>query len=73
MITDDRLQKALTFLADTDEKAAELEATLSRVESDNLNLRVAISYFLEKDDMNTWLYSRTTAEELARKLLDKEG
>ena len=30
MITDDRLQKALTFLADTDEKAAELKVEVER-------------------------------------------
>ena len=30
MITDERLQKALTFLADTDEKAAELKVEVER-------------------------------------------
>lgn len=30
MITDDRLQKALTFLAETDEKAAELKVDVER-------------------------------------------
>jgi len=70
-------QDALLESKVLDNAVVALNKANAELEAENLNLMAAISYFLDREDngrlcLGTWLYSRSTAEELARKLLDQE-